>query len=318
MNRSKLQVRPEQVRAVRRFSRFYTQRIGVLNHGLLESPYSLTEVRLLYELAHRDHPTAAEIKKDLNLDAGYLSRLLRRFERRRWVRRETSTEDARRRPLVLTKKGRSVFLPLDRRADEEVRSTLALLPAQARQAVMRAMGNIEHLLQTGAKAGPRQNSKSFSLRPPEPGDMGWVIHRHGVVYAREYGWDERFEALVAEIVAKFMRTFDAARERCWVAEMNGDRVGCVFVVKERKTVAKLRLLLVEPHARGRGIGLRLVRECIEFARQAGYRKLRLWTNSVLESARRIYEATGFKLVAEKRHREFGRELVGQTWEMALR
>jgi DNA-binding MarR family transcriptional regulator/N-acetylglutamate synthase-like GNAT family acetyltransferase len=318
MNRSELQVCPEHVTAVRRFSRFYTQRIGVLNHGLLNSPYSLTEVRLLYELAHRDHPTAAEIKQDLNLDAGYLSRLLRRFERRRWVRRETSTEDARRIPLVLTKKGRRVFLPLDRRADEEVRSTLALLPAQAQQAVAQAMGHIEHLLQTGAKAGPRQDCKSFSLRPPEPGDMGWVVHRHGVVYARECGWDERFEALVAEIVAKFMRTFDAARERCWVAETNGEKVGCVFLVKETKTVAKLRLLLVEPHARGRGIGLRLVRECIEFARQAGYRKLRLWTNSVLESARRIYEATGFKLVAEKRHREFGRELVGQTWELALR
>jgi DNA-binding MarR family transcriptional regulator/N-acetylglutamate synthase-like GNAT family acetyltransferase len=301
------------IAAVRRFNRFFTQRLGVLREGLLDSPFSLTEVRLLYELAHRELPTASELARELGLDAGYLSRLLRRFERRGLVARQASPDDARRNLLRLTERGREVFAPLDRRARDEVAALLAELPASEQDRLVAAMGRIERLL--AGREVPRQ---PYLLRPHQSGDMGWVVQRHGILYAEEYGWDERFEALVAGIVARFIERFDPRRERCWIAEQEGEPVGCVFLVQRAKSVAQLRLLLVEPRARGQGLGGRLVDECVRFARRAGYSKMMLWTNDVLHSARRLYEAAGFQLVREGPHESFGKRLTEQVWELPLR
>jgi DNA-binding MarR family transcriptional regulator/N-acetylglutamate synthase-like GNAT family acetyltransferase len=300
------------VAAVRRFNRFYTRRIGLLGEGYLESPFSLTEVRVLYELAHREHPTAAELARDLGLDTGYLSRILRGFARRRLVARTTSSADARRSLLALTKQGRAAIGPLQARSHADIGGMLGKLSAGAQGRVLEAMRAIEQALGEPAASGV-----PYLLRPHRPGDMGWVVGRHGALYADEYGWDERFEALVATIVARFLERFDPKLERCWIAERDGLPVGSVFLVRRRATVAQLRLLLVEPAARGLGIGARLVDECARFARQAGYRKITLWTNSVLLAARRIYAAAGYRLVRKERHRSFGRDLVGETWELRL-
>jgi DNA-binding MarR family transcriptional regulator/N-acetylglutamate synthase-like GNAT family acetyltransferase len=300
------------VQTVRRFNRFYTQRIGVLDEGLLDSPFSLTEARVLYELAHRDAPTATELRADLRLDAGYLSRILRGFDRRGLLVRESSPSDRRQSLLRLTARGREAFAPLDARSRREIRRLLRDLAPTDQARLIDAMQTIEGLL------GARPETKApYLIRPHQPGDMGWVVHRHGVLYAEEYGWDQRFEALVAGIVASFVERFDPKHERCLLAEKDGEVVGSVFVVRQSRTVARLRLLLVEPKARGLGLGRRLVQECVRFARQAGYRTLTLWTNSVLVAARRIYEQEGFRLVRTEAHRSFGHDLVGETWELRL-
>jgi DNA-binding MarR family transcriptional regulator/N-acetylglutamate synthase-like GNAT family acetyltransferase len=300
------------VDAVRRFNRLYTRRIGALRPGLLDSPFSLAEARLLYELAHRERPAAAELARDLGLDAGYLSRLLRGLERRRLISRERSQSDARQSLLSLTAAGRRTFATLDTRSSAEVRAMLGKLSAAGQRRLVEAMRDVERLL--GAAPEPKV---AYLLRPHRPGDMGWVVHRHAALYAQEYGWDERFEALVAKIVAKFIDDFDPKRERCWIAERDGAIVGSAFLVKRSPTIAQLRMLYVEPDARGLGIGKRLVDECERFAREKGYKKIVLWTNSILHAARHIYEAAGYRLVAAEPHHSFGHRLVGQTWELKL-
>jgi DNA-binding MarR family transcriptional regulator/N-acetylglutamate synthase-like GNAT family acetyltransferase len=302
----------DQVAAVRRFNRFYTRRIGVLHEGLLDSPYSLAEVRVLYELAHRKGVAARDLARDLGLDAGYLSRILKAFERRGLVRREPVAGDARRRVLSLTALGRRAFAPLDRRSQEEVGAMLAPLTDPARARLTGAMEAIERLLEP-----PAQPSAAFVLRTHRPGDMGWVTQVHGELYFREYGWDERFEALVAHIAAEFIDKFDPQHERCWIAERDGERVGSVFLVRKSARVAKLRLLIVDPRARGAGLGRTLVAECIRFARECGYRTLTLWTQQNLAAARRIYQAAGFELAASEPHAMFGVPLVGETWDLAV-
>ena len=300
------------VDAVRRFNRFFTRRIGVLREGLLHSRYSLTEARVLFELANREETTATDLSRELGLDPGYLSRTLARLEEQGLVARVRSERDGRRRLLSLTPDGEEAFSLLDSRSREEVAEMLGGLSEGDQRRLLEAMRTVESIFEDGLKF-----SEPFVLRAHEPGDMGWVVHRHGVLYAREYGWDESFEALVARIVADFIDGYDPAKERCWIAEMGGERVGCVFLVKASDAVAKLRLLLVEPQARGLGLGNRLVEECIRFARNRGYERLTLWTNSVLDAARRIYEEHGFVLVDEEEHHSFGHDLVGQTWELAL-
>ncbi len=300
------------VTAVRAFNRFYTRCIGALGEAHLASPFSLTEARVLYELARRKTPTAGEIARELGLDAGYLSRILRRFEERRLLSRRRGRADARRSELRLTSAGRKAFLPLDRGADRQTAAMLEPLSPPARARVVESMQNIERLL--GRPPAP----PTVSLRPPRPGDMGWVIHRHGVLYFEEYGWDQRFEALVAGVVAQFVESFDPGRERCWIAESDGIFAGCIFCVRHSDEIAKLRLLLVEPAARGFGLGRRLVGECIAFARQCGYRMLSLWTQSILLPARHIYQTAGFRLVRQERHSMFGPEMTGEYWELPLR
>jgi DNA-binding MarR family transcriptional regulator/N-acetylglutamate synthase-like GNAT family acetyltransferase len=300
------------VQAVRAFNRFYTRQIGVLGEKHLESQFSLTETRVLYELAHRDQPTASEIARELGLDAGYLSRILLRFQKRRLLARQRSAIDARQSHLQLTKEGRQAFAPLDQGASRQVGTMLGRLSDAGRAQLVEAMHTIEGLL-----AGAEGRSSEIVLRGHRPGDMGWVVHRHGVLYAQEYGWDERFEALVAEIAARFIQNFDAARERCWIAEKDGAMAGSVFLVRASDEVAKLRLLLVEPWARGSGTGRRLVEECIAFARECGYRKITLWTQEVLLAARRIYEKAGFRVTGRERQRLFGPEMTAETWELEL-
>jgi len=302
----------QRVDDVRRFNRFYTRQIGVLHEGLLQSPFSLTEVRVLFELANRRRTTAAEVGKELGLDAGYLSRIICNFQQRHLVASEPSDTDGRQHDLYLTASGREAFATLNERQNEDVKALLGRLPAADQDRLLGAMRTIEALI--GDQAEPKS---PYLLRTHRPGDMGWVVYRHGVLYAQEYGWDEHFEALVAEIVAKFIEGFDPSCERCWIAERDGENLGCVFLVKESAAVAKLRLLLVEPSARGLGIGRRLVEECVRFARQCGYGKITLWTNDVLTAARRIYEAAGFELVREEAHHSFGHDLIGQTWDLNL-
>jgi DNA-binding MarR family transcriptional regulator/N-acetylglutamate synthase-like GNAT family acetyltransferase len=298
--------------AVRRFNRFFTRRIGVLREGLLHTPYPLTEARILFEISHRAEVAASDLSRELGLDPGYLSRILARLEQKGLIDKVRSETDARRRLLLLTPQGQDAFSLLDSRSREEVAEMLCELSEGDQRRLLEAMQTIEGVLDKGFKF-----SEPFFLRQHRPGDMGWVVHRHGVLYAWEYGWDERFEALVAQIVADFVNNYDAARERCWLAEMSGEIVGCVFLVRASDTVAKLRLLLVEPEARDLGLGTRLVEECISFARQSDYTTLTLWTNSVLDAARRIYEKHGFKLVEEEEHHSFGQDLVGQNWELTL-
>ena len=297
---------------IRGFNRFFTRRIGVLREGLLHSPYSLAEARILFEVARGDGVTASALSAGLELDPGYTSRVLAGLKRRDLIEKARSEADGRRRLLSLTPEGEEAFSLLDRRSRKEVAELLGELPEADQQRLLEAMKDIENILDRSFKF-----SEPFFLRQHEPGDMGWVVHRHGVLYAREYGWDEQFEALVARIVADFIESYDPARERCWIAEMNGERVGCVFLVGVDEKVAKLRLLLVEPKARGLGLGNRLVEECVRFARSRGYETLTLWTNSVLGAARRIYEGHGFVLVEEEEHHSFGKDLVGQNWELSL-
>ena len=302
----------QEVEVVRRFNRFYTRQIGVLREGLLDSPFSLTEVRVLYELADRDKLTAAELGKDLGLDRGYLSRTLHSFEKRSLVKKTRSQTDRRHIFLTLTARGRKVFAPLNARAQREVEEMLSDLSTGEQRDLIEAMHTIAQLL--GGKPEPKV---PYILRSHHPGDMGWIVHRHGVLYSEEYGWDEDFEALVAQIAADFIKNFDPKRERCWIAERNREIVGSVLLVKKSKAVAQLRLLLVEPKARGLGIGKHLVDECIRFAKQKKYRKITLWTNSVLDAARHIYEEAGFVLVDEQRHHSYGQDLIGQNWELTL-
>ncbi len=298
---------------VRKFNRFFTRKIGVLREGLLHSSYSLTEVRILFEIANSDNPTATKLSRELGLDAGYLSRILARFEEQGLTERVRSEQDGRQFLIRLTQEGMKLFSLLDQRSRDEVAEILNELSEEEQQKFLKSMHDIENILD-------KKNfkfSEAFFLRTHQSGDMGWVIHRHGVLYAQEYGWDERFEALVAQIAAEFINNYKPERERCIIAEMNGEIVGSVFVVQSSETVAKLRLLLVEPKARGLGLGSRLVQECITFARRAGYQKLVLWTNSVLEEARHIYAKAGFKLVEQEEHHSFGKDLIGETWELVL-
>lgn len=297
---------------VRRFNRFYTQKIGVLHEGFLRTPFSLTEGRVLYELAHREDTTASAIASDLGLDAGYLSRILSAFSRQRLIGKSASEHDGRKSLLRLTGKGQKAFARLNGESRREIAEMLSSLAAADQARLLDAMSTIETLL-----AAQPERGAAFVLRPPEPGDMGWVVQRHGVLYAKEYRWDEQMEALIARIVADFVQHFDAQHERCWIAEREGQNVGSIFVVKKSKAIAQLRLLLVEPSARGLGIGNRLVEECIRFARNAGYKKLTLWTNDVLHAARRIYVKHGFQLAKEEKHHSFGHDLVGQYWELKL-
>jgi DNA-binding MarR family transcriptional regulator/GNAT superfamily N-acetyltransferase len=302
-----------QVDAVRRFNRFYTRKLGLLQDGLYESRFSLTQVRVLYELASRQRPTARDLCNDLGLDPGYLSRMLRGFEKGGILSRQSSSRDARQQHLSLTARGRKVFAPLNRRSADEVARMLEPLSPAQQSRLVEATQSIEGLL------GPKSDANAtYTLRAHRPGDMGWITHRHGVVYWKEYGYDERFEALVAGVVSDFIEHFDPKREHCWIAERDREIVGSVFLCKKSKTVAKLRLLLVEPSARGLGIGKRLVTECVNFARKAGYRKMMLWTQSELLAARGIYQHAGFHLAGSERHDSWGRKgLVSEVWEMKL-
>ena len=302
-----------EIAAVRAFNRAYTKKLGVLDQHLRKSPYSLSVARVMYELAHRDEMTATEIGGELGLDPGYLSRIVQGFEDDGLISREALASDRRHFRLALTTKGRQAFARLDRSSHDEVAAMLSELTVADRKRLTEAMETIERLLCL-SRAVP---SRPAILRDPRPGDMGYVVQSHGALYAGEYGFDATFEALVAEIVAKFITSFDAARERCWIADIDGDAVGSVFLVRHSDDVAKLRLLLVDPAGRGQGIGQRLVAECISFARACGYRKITLWTQSILLAARKIYQDAGFKLVASEPHRSFGQDLIGETWEREL-
>lgn len=300
------------IEAVRRFSRFYTRTIGVLQEGFLDSPFSLAEGRVIYELAHHERTTANELCAELGLDAGYLSRILRGFEQRGLIARQPSPTDARQNILTLTADGQEAFARLNARSRHRIGEMLGRLSLGDQERLVGALATVEDLL---GEPAPRR--APYILRPPQPGDIGWVVARHGAFYAEEYGWGEDFEALVADIAAAYLRDRDPRRERCWIAERDGENAGCVFVVRHTDEVAKLRLMYVEPKARGLGIGGRLVEECLRFARQAGYRRMTLWTNSVLLPARRLYERAGFALVASEPHRSFGHDLIGETWERDL-
>jgi DNA-binding MarR family transcriptional regulator/GNAT superfamily N-acetyltransferase len=300
------------VAAVREFNRYYTRRVGALGPHI-GSDFSLTEARVLYELAHRDLPTASEIAEALDLDRGYLSRVLRAFKKRGLISTTVSKEDRRHTHLRLTPAGRRAFAPLDKRAEADVTEMLDKLSPAQQQRVVGAMSDIRSLLAPD-QPGDRP---AYTIRSHRPGDMGWITHRHGVLYWQEYGWDERFEAIVARVVADFIDNFDAEREHCWIAERNGEIVGSIFVVAKSKTVAKLRLLLVEPSARGLGIGSRLVDEVIRFSKKVGYKRIELWTHPELVSARKIYKAAGFELIAEEMHQLFGKPLRAETWAKQL-
>jgi DNA-binding MarR family transcriptional regulator/GNAT superfamily N-acetyltransferase len=304
----------EKINAIRSFNRFYTRQIGILQEGILQTPFPLTEARILFELARHNSLTPTKLRHELGLDAGYLSRTIAHLEQQHLVARVRSDKDGRQVFLHLTPQGEEAFAVLNRRSSDDVAAMLKNLPEENQQSLLKAMHTIENILDKDKKS----NSKNpIILRNPEPGDMGWVVYRHGLLYAREYGWDTTFEALVARIVADFVNKFNPARERCWIAEMDGEIIGSVFVVQLDETTAKLRLLLVEPKARGLGLGTRLVEECIRFVRRCGYKKLSLWTNSILLEARRIYHKTGFKIVAQENHHSFGHDLVSETWELEL-
>jgi DNA-binding MarR family transcriptional regulator/N-acetylglutamate synthase-like GNAT family acetyltransferase len=310
-------VREARIAALRRFNRFYTQRIGVLQEGLLDSPFSLAQVRVLYELAHPesangDGPTASELSARLGVDEGYLSRIVHGFESRGMLHRRPSAADARRQLLALTRRGRAALAPLDRRSHDQAGALLDALAGADQRRLVAAAAAIEGLLE--GRAAPQA---PIALRAPRPGDVGWVVQRHGELYAREYGYDAQFEALVAVIAARFVQHLDAGHERCWIADCGGTKLGSVFVVRQSAEVAKLRLLLVEPEARGRGLGALLVGECIRFARRAGYRSMVLWTQSELAAARHLYERAGFRCTRRRAHHSFGRDLVAETWRLTL-
>jgi DNA-binding MarR family transcriptional regulator/GNAT superfamily N-acetyltransferase len=304
---------PDQdVAAVRAFNRFYTRKLEVLDQHLLKTPFSLSEARVMYELAHRGELSAKEIGGELGLDPGYLSRIVQKFEEDGLITRKALATDRRQYQLSLTAKGRAAFAKLERTSQDHVGTMLGALSGDDRKRLLGAMDVIEHLL-----GEPRVGLLPAILRDPRPGDMGYVVQSHGALYAGEYGFDASFEALVAEIAAKFITSFDASRERCWIADIDGRPVGSVFLVRHNDEVAKLRLLLVEPSARGQGLGQRLVAECVSFARSCGYRRITLWTQSILVAARRIYQDAGFSLVKSEPHRSFGQNLIGETWEQEL-
>jgi len=304
---------PKVIAEVRQFNRFYTQCLGLLDRQLLDSPFTLTEARVLYELARSESTTASAIAADLALDLGYLSRILKIFERHRYIKRERSSTDTRQYHIKLTRLGRQRFLPLDKAARMQIERLIEPLPADRRDHLIESMHSIQGLL-----TGRTIQAKAYRLRGLRPGDIGWVTHRQALLYQQEYGWDISYEALVAEILAGFVKSFDAASESAWIAEHDRKILGSVFLVRASDKIAKLRLLYVEPSARGIGIGRRLVDECIAFARGKGYATLTLWTNDVLISARKIYQAAGFRLMREEQHHSFGKDLTGQTWDLALR
>ena len=321
MPQSTAPTHPETVDAVRAFNRFYTRRIGVLQEGLSQTRFTLTEARLLWEFAHRPSANAADLSRELELDAGYLSRLLARFKQEGLIRGTRSEDDARRLDLRITAAGRRAFEPLNSRSQADIRAMLAPLSVSQQQQLMHSMHCVRHLL-TGATP---QEKAAVRLRPPVSGDMGWVISRHGALYASEYGWDLQFEALVARIAADFIAQFDAEREACWIAEREGTNVGSVFLVQARDErthepiagCAQLRMLLVEPTARGSGLGVQLVAECERFARARGYHRITLWTNSLLLAARNIYQRAGYRLTHTEAHHTFGHDLIGETWDLEL-
>jgi DNA-binding MarR family transcriptional regulator/GNAT superfamily N-acetyltransferase len=312
MSAEAVSVDAARIAAVRAFTRFYTARLEVLEEGLLDTPYSVTEARVLFELAQRDATDVADLRRELRVDAGYMSRISSRFEADGLVTRERSPVDGRRQVLRLTEQGQAVFETLDRRSAAQVADLLTDVQEPDQQRLVEAMATIR-----GIMADDRPPPRTVVLRPPESGDFGWVVARHGAIYAAEYGWDESFEGLVARIVSDYLADHDPEREAAWIAEVDGEPVGCVFCVAKDETTAQLRILLVEPSARGLGIGSRLVDECLRFATRAGYTTMTLWTNDVLVSARRIYEAAGFELVEESPHRSFGQDLVGQHWSRPL-
>ena len=306
----------QQIAAVRRFNRYYTRQIGVLRKTFLDSPYSLGEARVLYEIASRRAPTASEIASSLDLDAGYLSRVLRNFEKRGLIRRQTSPKDGRQSHLTLTARGQKSFTPLDARSQRDTAAMLAKLKPADRARLIVAMAAIETLLGgRGHDVPPPQ--RHYTLRPPRPGDFGWIVKRHAELYAQEYCWIEPFEGVCAQIVADFANNNDPTRERCWIAEMDGENVGCIFLVKETATLARIRLLLVDPKARGLGLGARLTEECIAFARRAGYKKITLWTHSVLTAARHIYQNAGFKLMRSEKRVSWSQPVISEHWDLEL-
>jgi len=303
----------EKIEAVRRFNRFYTGRLGLLKPGLLQTRFPLTHARIIFELAHHEDFTARELIRELDLDAGYLSRILSAFEKDGLIKKSPSQSDNRHRLLKLTAKGRKAFSALNERSKRENEILLQNLSEEDQQRLLQAMHTLESLL--GAQARP---ARPYLLRTHKPGDIGWIIHRHGVLYAEEYGFDETFEALVADILARFIQHHDPKRERLWIAEQDGERIGSIMIVDAGEEVAQLRILLVEPKTRGSGIGKRLIDECLDFSKRAGYKKIKLWTQSNLDAARHLYEKAGFKLVEEKPHKSFGHDLVAQVWELPLR
>jgi DNA-binding MarR family transcriptional regulator/predicted N-acetyltransferase YhbS len=303
---------PDQIAAVRGFSRFYTRKLGIIEPKLLDSPWTLQEARIIYEIADRRSCIATDLVRALGLDAGFLSRTLQALQRRQIVARKPSKTDRRVTEIALTAKGRAAFADLDGRSHSEVAALLGGLDEAARATVVNAMTAIEQTLEPQARQGA-----GFLLRSHRPGDIGWTVSRHGALYAQEYGWDISFEALAAEIAAQFIRSHDARREHCWIAELEGEPVGSIFLVKGSDEVAKLRLLLVDPKARGLGVGRALTEQCIRFAREAGYRSMTLWTQSILVAARGIYQRAGFRRIKAEKHHSFGVDLVGETWEMKL-
>jgi DNA-binding MarR family transcriptional regulator/GNAT superfamily N-acetyltransferase len=301
-----------QIAAVRGFSRFYTRKLGIIEPKLLDSPWTLQEARIIYEIAERKNCTATDLVRALGLDAGFLSRTLQEMQRRQIVARKPSKADRRVTELALTAKGRAAFADLDRRSRGVVGTLLDSLDAAERAAIVNAMATIEQTLEP-----PARQPASILLRSHRPGDIGWIVSRHGALYAQEYGWDITFEALAAEIAAQFIRSYDPTREHCWIAEVDGEPVGSIFLVKASEEAAKLRLLLVEKKARGLGVGRTLTAQCVRFARDAGYTSITLWTQSILVAARGIYQRTGFRRVGEEKHHSFGVDLVGETWELKL-
>jgi DNA-binding MarR family transcriptional regulator/N-acetylglutamate synthase-like GNAT family acetyltransferase len=302
----------ERIAAVRRFNRFYTQHLGVLHDGWLDSAFSLTQARVLYEIRERPHATATDIGRDLGLDAGYLSRILRGFHKAGLIAKEVSPDDARQSFLSITAKGRKTFGPLEQRTLQQVGEVLDRLSVDRQKQLVAAMASVEALI-----AAEPDDEQQIVLRQPRPGDLGWVVARHAELYAEEYGWAENFEGVCAQIVADFAAKFDESCERCWIAEMGGRKVGCVFLVKDSAKVARLRLLLVDPLARGRGLGTRLTDEAVRFAREWGYRSITLWTHRVLTGARLIYERAGFRLTSSKKMRNFGQDVVSEHWDLPL-
>lgn len=304
----------DRIAAVRRFNRFYTRQIGVLRKGYLDSPYSLGEMRVLYELWRGHDPTASDIARVLDLDAGYLSRVLRNFEKKGLISRETSSRDARQSHLTLTARGKKTFAPLEKKSQDQVADMLGQLDETEQTRLVGAMDEIERLI---GHAPATDNQPAYILRPPKPGDFGWVVSRHAELYLQEYGWGEPFEGLCAGIVADFANKNDPTRERCWIAERNGEPVGSIFLVKDNDTIARIRLLLVDPKGRGLGIGKRLVEKCVSFARAAGYSQITLWTHSVLTAARHIYEQAGFTLTSSEKRHTWGKDVVAEFWDLNL-
>ncbi len=305
----------DRIAAVRRFNRFYTRQIGVLRKNYLDSPYSLGEMRVLYELSHGEVKTATDIGRALDLDAGYLSRVLRNFQKRGLISRKTSAKDARQSHLALTARGAKIFAPLEQRSQDLVDGMLGRLKADEQTRLVAAMTTIETLL--GEPPDEPAAKPSYILRQPRHGDFGWIVSRHAEIYAQEYGWVEPFEGLCAQIVADFVNNYDAKRERCWIAELNGENVGCIMLAKDSAEVARIRLLLVDPKARGLGVGARLTDECVRFARQAGYKKVTLWTHSILFAARHIYEKAGFTLTSSEKKRSWSKDVVAEYWDLQL-